>query len=70
MFAIGLAWLLAQLPEFAVSVAVALLKKTKLASDAQITIAETGEKILHVVGNVKTYSSPNDFPPEIKKDGV
>jgi hypothetical protein len=62
MISLFLTWLLAQLPNFAGAVLVNLLKQTKLASDAQIEIAQTGEKILHVVGSIKTYSSPDDFP--------
>lgn len=56
------AWLLAQLPSFGASVAIEILKKTGFFTAAQTEVTEAGVKILHVVGNVKTYSQPSDFP--------
>ena len=56
------AWLLSQLPDFAASVAVEILTRTGFFTAAQTEVTEAGVKILHVVGNVKTYSQPSDFP--------
>ena len=56
------AWLLAQLPDFGASLAIEILKRTGFFTAAQTEVTEAGVKILHVVGNVKIYSQPSDFP--------
>jgi hypothetical protein len=69
MGAIILAWLISQAPSFAVSLAIELLKKTGVVSAAQAQVTEAGVTVLHAVGNLKTYSSPSDFPSEVKQNG-
>ena len=64
------AWVLSQLPDFAASVAIEILQKTGFFTAAQTEVTEAGVKILHVVGNVKTYSTPTDFPTQAKSGGV
>lgn len=59
---IVVAWLLSQIPNFAASVAIEILKKIGFFTAAQTEVTEAGVKVLHVVGNVKTYSQPSDFP--------
>lgn len=64
------AWLLAQLPDFAASLGVELLRRTGFFDAAQTEVTEAGVKILHVVGNVKKYDTPDDFPKQIHSGGV
>lgn len=62
MLALGVAWLLSQLPNLAASIAIEVLKRTGVLTAAQIEVTDAGVAVLHAVGNIKIYSSPADFP--------
>lgn len=62
MGAVLLAWLIVQAPSFAINLALELLKNTGILTHVQADVTEAGVTVIHAVGNIRTYSSPDDFP--------